>query len=319
MLVDNATRVILLPQGEQSYSIIRLPSSTSFGENIVCLIQGDTMYEIREINGKNPYMINMDKVPKLPNNDGAVKSLIFESDTNGYVLQNPNLLVTSKFNFAYFLISVMHGEENFAKRFITLEDIIDSLGSKYSGQEWVTSVPFAIYIRALGMICEKIEENDETFYKYSKDKAFTFLQNKIDEVTKYLLSKPHVALNKKIMSELLSSSIDSTKIPSEVLQESTTKHSIDLICGSYIPVHVKQEFCENKKYSWSNLDKYLADLAAEKKGLELAESNMNSIINETVVNRKDTKSDSKKKPARKKVVNKVPVGKGALDGFFKKA
>lgn len=319
MLVDNATRVILLPQGEQSYSIIRLPNTTSFGGNIVCLIQGDAIYEIREINGKNPYMINKDKVPKLPDNDGAVKSLVFESDTNGYVLQNPNLLVTNKFNFAYFLISVMHGEENFAKRFITLEDIIDSLGGKYSGQEWVNSIPFAIYIRALGTICEKIEENDETFYKYSKDKAFTFLQNKIDEVTKYLLLKPDVALNKKIMSELLTSSIDATKIPSEVLQESTTKHSIDLICGSYIPVHVKQEFCEDRKYSWSNLDKYLADLAAEKKGLELAESNMNSIINETVANRKDTKSNNKKKPAKKKVVNKVPVGKGALDGFFKKA
>lgn len=319
MNVDEGTKVILLPKYEGLYKIIKLPNILEQKSLKPYLLHKDQLYELREIKGDNPYLANEKKRPVIPHSGESVKSFIFESTTNGCVIQSPNLIVSSKFNLVYYLISIMHNNNSFSKRFITIEDFLDSISSIFENNEWVNAILMLMYTSALSKICETIEENDEMFYKYSNDKVVEYLNNKVTQLVTYLSANSDLSIMYKIKQELYDPiSEGSNEIPLDILQLSVAKHSIDMICGSYTPVEVRDQVLNNGSYDFEKLKTFLKNIQIKRKELELVESNMNEVV-ETTTKVEVKKNDSKKKVVKKKQVKKVAVGKGALDGFFKKA
>lgn len=319
MNIHEGTKVILLPKEKGLYSIIKLPNILDQKSFKSYLLRDDQLFELREIKGDNRYLPNDSKRPVIPNTGLSVKSFIFESEENGCVVQSPNLIVSTKFNLVYYLMSIMYNNDSFAKRFITFEDFSDTISSLFEYNSWVGAIPMKIYKSALSEICETIEENDEIFYKYSNAKVIEYLNRKVSQLLAYLGSQSDLSIIMKIKQELYRPiSEGSNDIPSDILQLSIIRHSIDLICGSYTPIEIRNQVMNNEGYEFDKLNAYLKDIQAQRKELELVESNMNAVV-ETTTKVETKKNDAKKKVVRKKEVKKVAVGKGALDGFFKKA
>lgn len=319
MNVHEGTKVILLPKEKGVYSIVKLPNASDQKSFKSYLLRDDQLFELREIKGDNSYLPNDSKRPVIPNTGLSVKSFIFESEENGCVVQSPNLIVSTKFNLVYYLISIMYNNDSFAKRFITFEDFSDTISSLFENNSWVGAIPVKMYKSALSDICDTIEENDEIFYKYSTKKVIEYLNRKVSQLLAYLSTQLDFSIILKIKQELYKPiSEGSNDIPSEILQLSIIRHSIDLICGSYTPIEIRNQLINNGGYEFDKLNAYLKDIQIQRKELELVESNMNAVV-ETTTKVETKKKDSKKKVVRKKEVKKVAVGKGALDGFFKKA
>lgn len=319
MNVHEGTKVILLPKKKGSYSIIKLPNVSDQKSLKSYLLHDDQLFELREIKGDNLYLPNNDKRPIIPNTGLSVKSFVFESEENGCVVQSPNLIVSTKFNLVYYLMSVMYKNDSFGKRFITFEDFSDTISSIFEYNAWVSAIPMKMYKSALAEICETIEENDETFYKYSNAKVIEYLNRKVSQLLAYISSQSDLSINHKIKQELYRPiSEGDNDIPPDILQLSIIMHSIDLICGSYTPIEIRNQVMTDGGYEFDKLNKYLNDIRVQSKELELVESNMNAVV-ETTTKVEPKKKDTKKKVIRKKEIKKVAVGKGALDGFFKKA
>lgn len=319
MNIHEGTKVILLPKEKGLYSIIKLPNVLDQKSFKSYLLRDDQLFELREIKGDNRYLPNDTKRPVIPNTGQSVKSFIFESEANGCVVQSPNLIVSTKFNLVYYLMSIMYNNDSFAKRFITFEDFSDTISTLFEYNAWVGAIPMKMYKSALSEICETIEENDEIFYKYSNAKVIEYLHRKVSQLLAYLSSQSDLSIILKIKQELYRPiSEGSNDIPSDILQLSIIRHSIDLICGSYTPIEIRNQVMNNERYEFDKLNAYLKDIQAQRKELELVESNMNAVV-ETTTKVETKKKDTKKKVVRKKEIKKVAVGKGALDGFFKKA
>ncbi|ODV82309.1 uncharacterized protein CANTADRAFT_4320 [Suhomyces tanzawaensis NRRL Y-17324] len=308
MHIDKNSRVVVLPS-PGSYQVIEVPSSRDLSQKKSMLIQNGQLMEINEIKGTPK-----SSMPKL-NNGGAVKSLLFEganADIPGFVLQSPLMLVGTPFNIVYLMISIMyHNQDVFTKRFITLEDVIDQLGQIHSG-EWVTAISNEQYVASLAKVCEMIDENGEQFYKFSLEKAVQFIKSKVEALKAHFdAKKEELSLYNTFKQQVLDPTNDSP-IPSEVIDQLTLKSSINFVCDSYLTGEFKARISEG--HNFDEVENWIAKVENNKKSLEVVEESLKEVVKTT------TKANRVQKKAKvtKKVVKKVAVGKGALDGFFKK-
>lgn len=318
METDRHTRAILLPGNQSDFKIIRIPDlyNKISGLYLICNSQ---IYELKEIRGGSKQI--------RTKKDEAVKSIILESKTgNGYVLQSANIIVATKFSLVYLLISIMWDNEMFRKRFITYEDFIDSLVALLETSEWVEAIPENLLKQSLTKICDRIEENGENFYKYSQERVFDFIDEKVQKLAACIKSNPKFVFLSKISEELIPpiEPPETEKIPLQILDSSIIRHAINFVCGSYLPVQLKNQFIEDRKYDFEALDQYLQKIRTQKDAYNVSQGYQDSIVADAKANRnskanKNGKNDKKRTQGKKKPVEKVAVGKGALDGFFKKA
>lgn len=82
--MDKESKVIILPESNIPFKIIKLPISTNLDTFKSYLLQESTLYELNIIDGSTD-----ENIAKLKSG-AAVKSFIFEP---GYVLQSPNVVV----------------------------------------------------------------------------------------------------------------------------------------------------------------------------------------------------------------------------------
>lgn len=338
MTVDSQTKIIVLPDQYSTFKIINLPNPAELvTKKSYLLAEDDSAYkifELREVNGNNPYSSNNILLPK---SSDSVKSWIIETSvqngpklsstvvSGGYILQSPNLIVSSIFNPAYLLASIFctHAA-TFSKRFITIEDFIDTLSGLYEDL-WVQELPQSLYSDCLPLVCDTIVENGETFYKFSMPVTLTFLKSKVAKLVEHFLSSDlklapggQPQFLQHIKSKLYERNQDQTSIPEDILRLAVEKHVVDLILGSYCLPSVLDEYLKTQASDFSKYDLHLKELEQKKKDLAMVEQNMNDIAESSA--KASANSKSKKKPdPKKKPVKKVAVGKGALDGFFKKA
>ncbi|CUM67758.1 uncharacterized protein PRCAT00005463001 [Priceomyces carsonii] len=316
MTVGATYKVLLLPNDkceQATYKIVHLPTDSTLKRYRPFLIKDSTIYELIEVKGNDAFSKTK---PTLLNNGEAVKSYIFEDDTNGLVIQSSNMIVGNSFNIVYLLISVMFDYEGFLKRYITFEDIMDTLSSlSGNNTDWVTRIPEEAYLRALPEICDTILENKEQFYRFSKQKTLQFINEKVQKLHHFIQMQEN-SIMFKIKAELHD---DASSTPEAVINSSILRHSIDLICDSYCPKIIKVELIELFAYDFKDLDSYLDELKAKRKEVSVIESSMAAIAQGNSQVAKKKADATKKKPTTKKKATKVAVGKGALDGFFKKA
>ncbi|CAK7896554.1 hypothetical protein CAAN1_03S04170 [[Candida] anglica] len=324
MQIDSSTRILVLPDNVPSFKIVNIPSPVDLSKTVTVLFSENQLFELIDVSGNNPYH---DKNIELPKTSGSVKSWIFEtqdpisSEESGYVIQSPNVTSTSKFNLTYLLISILSQSSAFGKRFITLEDFVDTLGSTVTDNTWVQQL-YPLYEAILPNICDAMIENDETFYRYSEERSINFIHEKVLKLTDFISNsisaKKDYQLVQSIRNNLYESLGDAETIPENILKQAIQRNCIDLICGSYCSKGITQALFKSKNYDFSELDAYLVSLVQKKKDLEMVEQNMNSVV-ETTKSASKKKAPPKKATASRKPVKKVAIGKGALDGFFKKA
>lgn len=303
-------KVLVLPKDgpEGSYKLIKLPLAKNIQQTKSYLLQDNVIYELKEINGNNPHVVQPSR-PQLKNGDG-VKSWIFEGDP-GFVVQSGNLIVATKFNIVYLLISIFYTNvSKFTQRFIAFEDLLDQMTSLYG--DWINEIPTDVYLQKLPDICEIIDQDDENYYKFSLVKANTFIQEKVNSFLSYISSKPNSIANliKAKMTDPASGTI-----PENIIESAQSHHALEFVTNSYCLPAFKEQYIAANHYDFSNYIEYQSKLKEQQKSREIVDATVNNIA---VANANVPKKKPAAKKTAKKQTTKVAVGKGALDGFFGK-
>lgn len=311
MFVDQDTKVILLPHGESNFHICTLRFGSSEKQ---ILFSQDHVYELRLISGQTSYSSRPE--PKLSNGE-AVKSLILENSDpkkSGAVISKPEIINTTKLNLVYFALRIMweHNDVD-STRYHTIEDIIEQFNAYIKPQKLAEGLKNHL-TRAIEYVCDIIEEAGETFYRFSPSKATTFVGEKVEALSNLLQSSPDFALTEFIKGKL--NAYDAA--PPDILELQIKKYAVEFTFSSYLTQEMKADFCVRCGLDFSALDNYSKEQEAKQKTLAMVETNMASIVQTTTKARSTNIKKGKPSKATKKVVKKVAVGKGALDGFFGK-
>lgn len=253
--MDKDTRTILLPEGTKEFDLIELPDYQDISKTRKYGKVGDNIYELKSIK-ESP------------------RSIIFES---GYVMENSEIILSSKINPTYLLISALFDFQ----KYITLYDIADKF-------PWIEH----INEKYLHEITESIEENGETFYKISKPKVTSYLKQRIEGIQRTLDQTKLVNFMKM---ELYVNS--ESEVTDEIWALQLWNTSVNFV-WDYLSIPKYGEFIDLEK------------LSAHKAEIR------NKLNVNTMMTQQSTKKEEKKKPV-KKPVKKVAVGRGALDAFFK--
>lgn len=312
MLIEDTTKVVLLPKNERSFQIFSLKFGSTEKQ---ILYSGEGVYELRLITGQNDYVSRPE--PKLTNGE-AVKSLIIENSANseeGAVLSCPNIVNSTKLNLAYFVILVMwHKKELYGGRYHAMDDILDNFSAYVKPQKLLQDIRPHL-VKLIESLCQVVEEGGEPFYKFSTEKAMKFVSTKIDSLADLLHSSPDYALTGFIRNKLNAYE----EAPDEIFRLQIKKYAVEYIFGSYLTQEIKHDFMREASLDFSTVENYMKAQEEKQKALAVVESNMNSVVQTTKKARESLAKITKTTKSSKKVVKKVAVGKGALDGFFSRA
>lgn len=294
MHIDDATRVVLLPKEGTHFKVVRMPIAHDISRLKPYLVCGSQIYELNEM-AKTAWS----NAPQTKKGD-FVRSLIVEGveGSQGAVLQSLHMILSSKFNLMYILISTMHTAEQFHHRFASLEDIMDQIPG-----DWIQHLPEEIVAKHMASICEVKVEGGEGFYRFSLNKAVDQVREKCTRLAEHLTqSKNSLYLKAK------QSVIENDVCDPEILDLAVKSTAVEFVCGSYTLPSFKDEVM--KAYDFSRLKEHREKIKENTKNLRVVEANMMDLA---------SKPKKVTKKVVKKTVKKVAPGKGALDGFFKKA
>lgn len=291
---------------------VKLPNART-GNLQSFVLCGDQLYEIEMYNGDNPHDSKNDLRVTTKKDSRAVRSMILENRDDGkegLILEEEEIYVSKRYNFVYSLISFFEVRFN-GERYQTLDNLIDLINEDISA---VSELPESLVAKSLELISDCIQEGDQQFFKYSKDKTLSFLKNKVELVAE---SFPKGIYERLIKPALNPADINKS-IPSDVERLAKQKYSIYLI-SSYLKPELQGKLFQ--VYDFSRLDTYLADLEKERQQKRLAEEQINDINSMNANNKRNMMTQAngtiKKKPTpAKKMVKKLSLG--PLDGFFKK-
>ncbi|CAK9439201.1 uncharacterized protein LODBEIA_P34250 [Lodderomyces beijingensis] len=324
MEIDKNAKLIILPtppDGEhREYRIVKLPTPDLTASKPY-LLQDSTVCELSTITGSNSAIT-------LPNSN-AVKSFLLEpldASVVGAVLQSSTTTVASPFNFTYLMMSLFVTQGDKFATFKSVDDIRDTLSEISPSHRAMSEVGDAVYVRSLSLICDVITEGNEAFYRFNAGKSFEWVRGRIDALETYIAEKAGNSILKKIRAELLDPTSVDHVVESSVLQNAILCYAVDYICDSYLVADFKAQLVQHFNFDFSKMETYLAEIKSKQKKLEAVEANMNDV---NVVSSNATKAAKKlllqqqqqQQQAKKRAGGgkKVAVGKGALDGFFKRA
>lgn len=310
MYISDNSKVLLLPKGFDLFKVVKLPipRNTSTSKSFLINKDGTAIFEMNEIKGFE----TEENRPKLKGGDFVKSVIVEQGEIDGGVLQSSRMIVSNRFNPVFLFIAIMFKEELFTRRFITLEDIMDQFTS-FSG-DWITHLSNELVTDNLIQICETLDTNGEVFYKFSLDKSLNLINGRSRKLEEYLNNKgDELSIYQTLKHKLLNSArqLEQT-VPPSILSLLIQQHSVDFICDTYLPEDFKPKLISFANYNFSDLATYLEMLKQDEKNLKTVENNMNSIVT-------SEKKKITKKVVPKSVKKKVAIGKGALDGFFKKA
>ncbi|CAM9018109.1 unnamed protein product [Wickerhamomyces anomalus] len=309
-------RVVLLPDTEEStIKLVNIPHPRTNHEHHYVLVN-DQLYEFNEIDNDNPHSKTNHLRSVTKNDNKPVRSLILEnSDSSlpGLVLEESNIIISTKFNFVYVLISYFNSQLEQGKefrRYQSLQDLTDVLEEELPV---ISKIPESLLTDALEKISDSIDENGDKFYRYSEEKVYEFLKNKVEIISK--------SFPKSIQSQLVNPILYPVNIedpiPENIINLALNKYSIHLI-SSYLHPKVESKLLD--LYKFQELEAYITKVSEEKSKKKAAEDqiqNLNQINaqNKRTLGKQET--GSRKKPTvTKKITPKV--SKGPLDGFFGK-
>ncbi|KAG7695254.1 hypothetical protein KL951_003696 [Ogataea haglerorum] len=268
------------------------------------VVNSGRVYELNKANFKDPH----NTAQKLTKKQQPLKTIFLAaldvSKDSLMVGKNCELWIATKYNPVYLLLDFFTNalsRENV--RMVSFQDLLEQFERSETLQDLVDN---GIDLQQpLLQICESVDENGETFYKPSMHKIVGYLSSKVDRLAQNLPSALVAATKKKLV-------LPGFEPTDEVLQVRRKLLAIELI-GSYVDAKYLEEL--KKLYPTEVLDSYMVEYKKKEQMTALAEENINTLNGMNAANPKKRKVE--KKVARKEV-KKVAVGKGALDGFFKR-
>ncbi|KAG7856045.1 hypothetical protein KL919_004438 [Ogataea angusta] len=268
------------------------------------VVNNGLVYELNKTNFKDPHNTTQKLTKKqqplktifLAAMDASVDSLM--------VGNNCELWIATKYNPVYLLLDFFTDALSRERvRMVSFQDLLEQFEGCETLQELLEN---GVDLRKpLLQICESVDENDETFYKPSMQKIVSYLSSKVDRLAQNLPSALVASTKKKL-------ALPGFEPTDEVLQVSRKQLAIELI-SSYVDAKYVAEL--KNLYPTEILDSYMMEYRKKEQMTALAEENINTLNGMNAANPKKRKVE--KKVVRKEV-KKVAVGKGALDGFFKK-
>lgn len=311
------SKVILLPAGRllASYRILRIPDPQDLDRVIPILIDLDLrIYLVGEIKGDSTYA----KGVQLKCG-GAVKSFIFEncdSTGAGFVLQNPNTLVTNVFDPTFLFITILYcNPEIFSKRFITYEDLSDQISNKYGS--WIHDFDKTHVMECLERVCDSINEGDEPFYKFLETRAASFVHGRVETLKSFFVAHPKLSIHSVIREHIVPPHQELSDVPASVIESAIQHYAFDMVCGSYLLPAMKAIIIKHFQYDFDELNQHISKIQESLRNLLIVEENMNALASSG--NTKNSKKAASAPKNKRAAAKKVDVGKGALDGFFKRA
>ncbi|KAH3688653.1 hypothetical protein WICPIJ_000344 [Wickerhamomyces pijperi] len=293
------------------------------------ILHEDQLYEVKIIDNDNPHNPQNHLRDTTKGDDLVLRSVVFtankdspdqssEAGSNGFILEDGSIYLTTKFNFSYVLINTFTQQllksESSSSRYQSLEDITESLSSLLEDKYDISKLPEALIASSLVSITENIKEGDDIYYRHSSTAILSYLKAKVNALAS---SFPESILQRLIKPKLQPLDIDS-EIPEDILTLSKNKYSI-LLLSSYLNLHWTDKLTSS--FDFSPLDKYISELDQAKKLKKLAEEQLQDVNALNASNRRETvKSGAAngKKVTKKAPVKKAPVGRGPLDSFFSK-
>lgn len=264
-MIDSSTRTILLPKDITNYEIILLPDYKDPKSFQKYLLAGEEVFEMR--------LVQQDP-----------KSIILEScdETPGQVMESGELIVTSKFDIVYLLITALKTQ----KSFISIENIVDSF-------EWLGLLPQDLVSKKLLLICDTITEMNEQYFKISAEKVDTLIKQRVDKLAEVL------GASKLVTQIKLSLYVDNEgEIPNGMLEQEIKYIAYDMVTAYASAYSEIYDFTE---------------LLAHKKSIR------SKLTLREMQNKPQEKATVKAvKTTKKKATKVVAKGKGALDMFFTK-
>lgn len=318
MTIDHQhTRLAFLPSSEvQSLKFLTFPHPRT---NIPTqfILHDNQLYECTMVDGSNPHDSQNHLRDTTKGDELPLRSIILTNHDDqetkklgeGFILEDGVIVVTTKFNFCYFLINYFTGlADKGNSRYESLEDIIEKLSNSY-GEEMISQIPESLVHDSLKQITENIIEGDETYYRYSTSVILEYLKSKITSLSR---SFPESIKQKLIIPLLQPLSIDE-EIPQEILEESLQRHSVFLL-SSYLNPSWSDKLL--RSYNFDRLNQYVIKLSDEKAKKKLAEEQIHDVNALNAANRREGLGTAKAKTPVKKTA--VKVSKGPLDSFFGK-
>lgn len=297
-MIDDKCQIIILPDDLKLVDMYRV----KFGESERTLVTGnESIFEILEITGTSRY--DEHPAPTLPTSE-AVKSVIMEDRNSdlGICLRKPNMMIATKFNMLYFFAPLLADHSTFSTRFQDIDDIRDQIQDFGAINGWNETIETALS-SSLDILCEFIVEADQKYYKFSKAKLMSFLKTKVEMLSSSILASEESNLFHVIKLSLVSPN----SIPRDIMEAQALRYAIDMIILSYFSLGLRNEFLDAMAYNFDHLESYLKQIRLQTDERTSSNTQMTAKQHEN----KTTKN-------RKKREQKVAVGKGALDSFFKR-
>ncbi|KAH3676384.1 hypothetical protein WICMUC_002015 [Wickerhamomyces mucosus] len=310
-------KVVFLPDSNLTESkILNFPHPRTT-ESHSYVLSNNVLFELKELDGDNPHEKLNHMRPTTKKDNLPVRSFILENNEdpeNSVILENGNLILSTKYNFAYVLISyfttqIRENEKRFS-RYQSIEDFIEILSENIPS---ILELPESLVQKSLVSITDSIREGESDFYRYSEDKILQFLRNKVEKLSKNFPS----SVSEKIVKPLLFPINFEDEIPEIIFNLALTKYSI-FILSSYLHTYWTTKLL--KSYDFEDLDKYIEKTKNEriqKKAVEdqLADINQLNAANKRANGKAGPVS---KKPTPSKKVASSKLSRGPLDSFFAK-
>ncbi|CDK29650.1 unnamed protein product [Kuraishia capsulata CBS 1993] len=285
------------------------------------------LYELKKVNFYNPHL-PVSKRPITTTKGECLNSLIVETvgSEDGMVIEEPEIFVASKFNLVYMLLAFFEqniknlaydADTSTGSRFISFEDMSERLLDDTDSP--LKDLPACFFEqdtigRAFELLCDTMGEPDDLYYKLSLQKVISFLRSRVERICE--------KFPESIMDSILKSKINAPSGKSEELDPETVRccqkiYAIQLL-GSYLSDFYVEQVSVCFRDDLNRGKDHLAKMASLHQEQRMAQQG----IDELSASLSSTNGSKKRKPVvqQKKVpVKKIAVGRGALDGFFKRA
>lgn len=325
------SRIILLPQNGNSTDLkIELftlphPSNNESKTSLKLFTQNDKLYQIR--NHQFSKSCQFKETENLANDqyhythDGSPLKSIFlvneDDPSDGEIISNSALQISLFYDLAFSLIGVFYkdsksaSEEEYVKgkidegktgklddRFLTVRDYHDLLVDSHD-PNW-NMIPLSLLEDRLTPISELTEEAGDKYFKITEDAIVNHLLNKVEKIVENFPK--------------------SLPIPMDYPEDIQNCLKYIMACNlliSMIPIHAYKKLVKSSKIEeyTQKYKKYREENDSVIKERKLLTENAMSVGIQT-----NESFEKKRKVTKKTVVvkPKVSVGKGAIDGFFKR-
>lgn len=270
------------------------------GRKCQFLVKNDNtkVWELTNVDGMGPY---------TKSSSNEARSLIFE---DGHISSAATIVSCTPYNALYFILGTLYANRS---RYMTLDDLHDIMEQQMTANG-CNSFPLQLLNQiALDVCCDIHQEGSESFYKLNETKLLKHLDQLGERIKKSL---PAGIRKMNVFNGIMPVDINAEP-PAEIVQAADQKLVLGLITSNLSP-ELRDFYYSSKTFY--NLDKYLADLKAERDKARHAQEALQSLNNGANGSGKRAAKAASTGTNKRAKKQQPPASKSkSITSFFKKA